>query len=618
MQELHLNPSQRQAVFHDKGAMMVLSGPGSGKTTVIAYRVKNLIENIKADPSEILVITFSKASSLEMEARIQNIVALDKAVRVSTFHAFFFRILRMHAGIEIENVLNDGEKRNILFSILKKLDLQSYMSDEFIQGIQDEISLIKNDLLDIAYYNSMIIGNEHFKNIFAIYEEYKKTVGKLDFDDMLEKAYVLLRDNKEILNIWSKKYKYILVDEFQDVNKAQYDLIKLVASAHKNIFIVGDDDQSIYRFRGARPEFMLNFHKDYNELKTVVLNVNYRSTDQIISIANSIIKENKNRFEKNIKGLGEAGPKPKIMLSYDREKEALHIGKKIKAMGNVNLNSISVLYRTNMQARAISDAFMNLNIPFKIKDSISLVYEHWAAKDICAYLRLAIDRRSNEDLVRIINKPKRYISKAHIMDAGVKNMNLIDYLYSSPSVKQYSLSKVEELMFYLNSLKSRNTYEAIKYIRFAVGYDDYIRDFASYRNINPKGLLEIVTELMEAAKNYEKIEDYLIHAEKAVEENKNNTKKLDLEGVNLSTIHSAKGLEYETVFIAGCIEGFIPYEKSKTDAEIEEERRLLYVGVTRAKKNLFISVVETKNDEEVKPSRFLGSFKNSKEHSKSI
>jgi DNA helicase-2/ATP-dependent DNA helicase PcrA len=591
------------------GPAMVISGPGSGKTTVISHRVKYLIEELNVSGSDILVITFSKASAIEMKERINELIGSYEKAEISTFHSFFFKILRAHSFVKVEDVLTENEKRHILSSILNKLKLNAYAGDDFMESLEEEISLIKNDLLDLDYYNSMIISNDYFKSIFSAYEEYKKVAGKLDFDDMLEKAYVLLRDNPSVLDLWSKRYQYVLIDEFQDINKAQYNLIKLISANHKNIFAVGDDDQSIYRFRGARPEFMLNFSKDYENAEKIILSTNYRSTDEIIAFSNKIIENNKNRFEKSIKGTGINGTKPRLIMSIDIEEEAFNIGKIIKAFKNISYHDIAVLYRTNIQARAFADAFMDMNIPFKIKDGFSLVYEHWIFKDIRSYFILAMDRRSNEDFIRIINKPNRFISRSHIKNALSKKIPLMDYLYTPGILQSFILSRVEELMYHLNVLKEKSSYDAIKYIRYVIGYDEYIKSFAEYRKIDPKGLFEIINEITESSKNHNDFLSYLNHVETIVEETKENFKDLNKDGVSLSTIHSAKGLEYHTVFIAGCVEGLIPYEKSRLPYEIEEERRLLYVAVTRAKRNLYISAIEKRHGNDVKLSRFLEELK---------
>lgn len=609
MLRLKLNESQSEAVKHVTGPAMVISGPGSGKTTVISHRVKYLIEELNVSGSDILVITFSKASAIEMRERINELIGSYEKAEISTFHSFFFKILRAHSFVKVEDVLTENEKRHILSSILNKLKLNAYAGDDFMESLEEEISLIKNDLLDLDYYNSMIISNDYFKSIFSAYEEYKKVAGKLDFDDMLEKAYVLLRDNPSVLDLWSKRYQYVLIDEFQDINKAQYNLIKLISANHKNIFAVGDDDQSIYRFRGARPEFMLNFSKDYENAEKIILSTNYRSTDEIIAFSNKIIENNKNRFEKSIKGTGINGTKPQLIMSIDIEEEAFNIGKIIKAFKNISYHDIAVLYRTNIQARAFADAFMDMNIPFKIKDGFSLVYEHWIFKDIRSYFILAMDRRSNEDFIRIINKPNRFISRSHIKNALSKKIPLMDYLYTPGILQSFILSRVEELMYHLNVLKEKSSYDAIKYIRYVIGYDEYIKSFAEYRKIDPKGLFEIINEITESSKNHNDFLSYLNHVETIVEETKENFKDLNKDGVSLSTIHSAKGLEYHTVFIAGCVEGLIPYEKSRLPYEIEEERRLLYVAVTRAKRNLYISAIEKRHGNDVKLSRFLEELK---------
>jgi DNA helicase-2/ATP-dependent DNA helicase PcrA len=349
----------------------------------------------------------------------------------------------------------------------------------------------------------------------------------------------------------------------------------------------------------------------------VLLNVNYRSTDAIIRTCNKLIAGNSVRYAKAIGGSGREGPAPKLLMSEDIGEEAAKIAafirRELSPPGDsprADLNGFAVIYRTNVQARAFADAFMNQHISFKVKDEMPLIYEQWAAKDMQAYMLLADDRSRGDLLRRIINKPNRYISKATIAAAEKRTTGLLDGLYNDRTLKNWQLMRIEELMFYLNSIAARGAYDSIKYIRQAVGYDDYLKEYADYRGMNPKGLYEVLEELQESAKAYDARVDFLRHMEAALSENKqlrSRKHRSDSEapGVTLTTMHSAKGLEFGTVFIAGAVEGIVPHERSKTDPEIEEERRLLYVGMTRAKDRLYVSVIKNRYEQAVKPSRFL-------------
>lgn len=607
-----LNEKQHQAVFHNKGAMIVLAGPGSGKTTVIIYRIACLIKKYKTLPKDILVITFTKAAAEEMKKRFNNLFHNANGVMFATFHSFYFRILRSSGKYTLNNILKDDGKREILKNIIKELVLNLEDEEEFLRDIINEISLLKNELIEPSYYSSTCCSAEDFREIFKRYEEYKEKNNIIDFDDMLVKCYWLLKSDKGLLEFWKEKYKYILVDEFQDINKVQYECLKLITGKEENLFIVGDDDQSIYKFRGARPEFLLKFPKDFKTCKRVVLDINYRSTEQIIKLCNAVIVSNKNRYNKIIKGTQKKGNTPILIQPNDIGDEAIQIVKRIlKYSEKIKLSDMAIIYRTNIQARAIVEALMDYNIQYQLKDEMPTIYEHWIVKDFLAYLHYALDRKANKAFERIVNKPKRYIGKAVIAEAKKKfgeDVSLLNAIIMLNDLKSWQIVRLDELNLQLNMLSKKNTYDAFKYIRNVIGYDDYIIEYASYRNISTKGLFEIVDELQESTKNYEKIEDYLKHIEDVQFELKEKRKCGNIEntdGVVLSTMHSAKGLEFDIVFVTSVVEGVIPHERSKTLDEIEEERRLFYVAMTRAKKNLFISVIKSRYEKSAVPSMFL-------------
>ncbi len=602
---INLNENQVIATQHFTGPIMVLAGPGSGKTTVITYRVKNLVENYKINPNKILVISFTKASSVEMQNRFLSLCSAN-GISFSTFHAVFFKIIRAYYGYTTENILREEEKREIIKKIIAYKHIEVNDVEELVSNIILEFSIIASDLLDIEYYNPMNMAKDEFTEIFELYQKYKIKYNKIDFDDMLVKCFVLLKKNPEVLEYWQNRFSFILIDEFQDINKVQYENIKLLAEKHKNIFIVGDDDQSIYKFRGARPEFLISFPNDFPDLKKIILNVNYRSTEQIIKICNWLIIQNKYRYDKKIIGTDKIGKMPSILYSEDINSEALNIANKIFSIGTkISYNEMAVVYRNNIQGRSFIDVFLHLNIPFQIKDKAASIYEHWIFKDIAAYFRLAMDNSDTESLERIINKPSRYISKMIISAAKKNGGMLLDSLSKSKIAKVYQKNKIGELIFYLKAIKKRNPYDALKYIREAVNYDKYLVDYSDFRKMGSKGLFEIIEEIQESCKGFNDIEEYLENTARVLEETKNISFKDNPMGVTLSTMHSVKGLEYNTVFIASCVEDVIPYEKAKTESEIEEERRLFYVGLTRAKQDLYISVVNTRHEKKVKHSVFL-------------
>jgi len=660
--KLNLNHNQEIAVNHTDGPMMVLAGPGSGKTAVITARASELIHTHGVEPRRILVITYSKAAATEMQRRFIALEAgmsrrgqathkvsdnTDSAHSTSkyqayegdtplatsihpedegeatlpsspifgTFHSVFYRMLRQskryEGNTEWGQLFHEGERRMVVRRILSEME---YAPDgDFLSAVLSEMSLIKNELYDLTRYQSTTIGEDDFRRLFLMYESHKAEKNKIDFDDMLTLTYTMLKDDAAMLARWQRVFKYIMIDEFQDINRAQYETIKLMAAPANNLFIVGDDDQSIYRFRGSRPEFLLNFPQDYKATRRVTLDINYRSTNQIINYANGIIVENQLRYDKEIKGTGRDGKKPLILVYEDQNQEADNIAQRIREMWKkgVDLDNIAVIYRLNLQARAFADAFMSANIPFRNRDETPVLYDHWIAADFFAYLRVAIRLYKKQktgydtDAERIINKPYRYIGKAFMQGMKKTNSDLFRAYRRDPILHTASKTKIEELKADLLAVAKRDSASAIKYIRQVMGYDNHISDHCAYRKIKSTGLFEIADELQEAAKGFLDLELFLAHGRASIAAAKDPDANHG-PCCSLTTLHSAKGLEYDSVFIAGVVEDVIPYVRSKTDADIEEERRLLYVGVTRARHELYISTIKTRYDKKVEPSRFLG------------
>lgn len=611
---IELNKNQQIATMHNKGPMMVLSGPGSGKTTVITHRIKNLIEVYNINPNDILVITFTKAAVEEMKNRFLNLNSNYDKVSFGTFHSYFFRIIRNVYNYTLENIIQEVEKINIIKKLVYEFQISFDNEEEFLQNIINEISLIKNELINIEYFESNILNSETFRKVYFEYENQKRHLNKIDFDDMLVECYNLIKDNENIRLFWQNRYKYILIDEFQDINFVQYQTIKMLTSTEENIFVVGDDDQSIYGFRGSSPKFLLDFPNDFKDTKKVILNTNYRSTEQIIKLCNCVINQNEKRYKKDIVGTGIDYKAPILIRCYDANEEAKKLVDKIKILKkNIPLEQIAIIYRTNIQARAIIEVFLNENIKYQIKDKIVSIYEHFIVKDIICYLKLALDSNDNESFMKIANKPKRYLSKILLNDSFkicANKTSILKYIYNLNDAKSWQLEKINEVLFHLGQIKRKSTYDAIKYILNVVGYMDYLEEYAQFKKINCSGLFEIAQEFLDSSKEYSDIKEFLLHIENVSEEfkQKNKQNSLDNKGIVLTTMHSAKGLEFEAVFVVGCIEEIIPHKKSKSNFEIEEERRLFYVALTRAKRILYISILKTKHDTLVKPSRFLNNL----------
>ncbi len=605
-----LNKNQTEAILHNKGPMMVLSGPGSGKTTVITYRIKNLIENLYIDPKDILVITFTKAASEEMKERFYNICNDRYNVCFGTFHSYFFRIIKDYYKYNLNSILADFEKIEIIKQIINKNNIFVDNYEDFMQDIISEISLVKNEMIHPSYFESKCAKNDDFYTIYREYENIKRENKKIDFDDMLTNCYTLIKNDENIRNFWKNKYKYILIDEFQDINRIQYECIKMLIGDENNIFIVGDDDQSIYGFRGSRPDFLLSFSKDFPLVKNVILNVNYRSTNQIINLCNNIISDNKNRYEKHIIGTDKSFKTPILLRSYDTYEEAKKIVEKIQHLKkDYSLEEIAIIYRTNLQARVIVEKLMDYNIDYQLKDKIPSIYDHFIAKDIIAYLNIAINKNDNKSFIRIANKPKRFLNKDIILNAVdiCKNeQSAIEYLYCKTSLKSWQLENINNLLFHIGQIKTKKVYDAIKYIFNNIGYEDYLKEYADFKNINIKGLIEVFNELLESSKEYNSLQEYLDYISSLKTEMIKKSKEQQIQkGVVLTTMHSAKGLEFDVVFVISCVDGIIPHERSKSNEDIEEERRLFYVALTRARKLLYISILKTKYENNMVQSRFL-------------
>ncbi len=615
-----LNENQLKAVNHLDGPCMVLAGPGSGKTRVITYRIANMVVNKNIKPTSILAISFTKASSIEMKNRalsLSNDFRMNK-VTYGTFHSVFFRILRYFENYNIESILDEKTKRIGLKNILKGLNIENADDDETIGQVINEISYVKNELMDKRDFKSEVLTNDEFIKVYNFYEEYKQQMNKIDFDDMLIKTYELLKNNKAALDRVRSVYRYILVDEFQDINKVQFEALKLIANPSNNIFVVGDEDQSIYGFSGSRPDFLLEFEEYFSNTKKVLLDINYRSKGEIINIANRLIEKNTNRYEKVIKCGQGNGAKVNYISPEDSEEEAVYIAKDIKNKVQedyTEYTDFAVIYRTNIQSRALVDVFMDMRIPFVVKDSIVTIYDHWAAQDILAYLRIGVNPNSNKDWIRIINKPFRYISKDNL-NLIKDEPDFINSLINKCDLHPKQVKTINDLDIDISYVKGLNPKNAISYIRTTLDYDRYILDYCANRKIKTNGLIEILNELESSATNFKTIQEYLEHIERVKSEIVDNKNNKETDGVIFTTMHSAKGLEFKNVYIIGANEGTIPHEKSyeiddeeKKNDQIEEERRLMYVAITRAEENICISSPINKYGKRVSKSRFVEDIK---------
>lgn len=604
---MSLNPSQVQAVVHKDGPCMVLAGPGSGKTLTITKRIEYLIGKHHVSPEEILVITFTKAASVEMKERFVRLCGQKAGpVTFGTFHGIYYGILKWAYRMNASNILSEEQKYQLLKQVIGRMEIDIDDEKDFLQGIAGEIGNIKNNQIPLAEYESLNCSEEVFREIFEQYEKERKRLKKIDFDDMLVLVYELFKKRPDILSMWQRKFRYILIDEFQDINQVQYDVIRMLAAPENNLFIVGDDDQSIYRFRGARPDIMLGFKKDYPDTKEILLDVNYRSTKAIVNGAARVIRHNVNRYPKQIITTNEQGETVHIQEVRHPIEESKYVVSQIQEAKKRGIPSseIAVLFRTNVEARALAETFMEYNMPFRMKECMPNLYEHFIAQDLITYLKMALGDRSRKSFLAIMNRPNRYIGRDSVEGTAISFESLRKFYCD----KDWMLDRIDQLEVDFRILKNMAPYGAIQYIRKHIGYDEFLKEYAAFRKINMEDLKEVLREIEERAKAFRTIEEWFTHIEEYSEELKRQSqqKETDPEAITFMTMHGSKGLEFDLVFIIGANETITPYKKAETKEEVEEERRMFYVAMTRARKKLIISYTKERNGKSMAQSRFVG------------
>ena len=579
--------NQKKAIEHGAGPLMVLAGPGSGKTFVITHRIKYLIEGPGINPAHILVVTFSRAAAKEMKDRFEKLCS-KSLVTFGTFHSVFFNLLKTAYGFSSEQIASDELRYTLIKELIKRNSIENEDINTLAGNLLNEIALVKQDNISIKNYYSNSISSDTFKKIYSDYESELEARGKLDFEDMLSLTYELLSERSDILKAVQNRYRYILVDEFQDINFLQYNIIKLMAGEKQNITVVGDDDQSIYRFRGARPEIMLGFERDFRNVKKVFLDINFRSSTQIVNASTKLISFNSKRFPKSFKAKNGDGAPVSLIEFKNPFLEVNSIIKDIKdyIKSGQDINNIAVLYRTNLSPRLLIERLMRNNIPFTIRDAIPNLFDHWVAKDIISYIKLAINMGDKSDLLRISNKPNRYISRDSLSSSRADIETLFDY-YDD---KSYMIKRIVELREHLRTIKNLKPATALRYIRNVVGYDEYIEEYCDMNGVESDDCYSILGDLENSAAEYNTFNDWFVHMDEYKDELIEARKKSNEndKGVRLMTFHSSKGLEFDIVYIIDVNEGSVPYKKAKGVDEIEEERRMFYVAMTRARKKLFI------------------------------
>lgn len=590
--------------------MLVLAGPGSGKTFVITQRIKRLIEAQGVSPEHILVITFTKAAAAEMRQRFFRLAAgKTHPVHFGTFHSIFFQILRHTYKFTADNIIREGDKYRLLTQILSELPAgiaepeQPFEDTETLQRILSEISAVKNSGLEPEAYRCESVPQQVFEYIFRQYKQRMSRNRRIDFDDMVLLCRDLLRARPDTLKIWQERFQYILIDEFQDICPLQYEVVRLLAGPQDNLFIVGDDDQSIYGFRGARPEIMLNFQKDYPKAQQVVLNVNYRSRQGITDAAGRLIAHNKVRFQKEVRAHNTAADGVKVYAFSSKQEQGENIAVLIQqymAQEGSNYRDIALLYRTNTPSVYTVSALMRAGIPFTMKEKPKNIYESNPAKDVLAYLRYALRGDSVEDFYRLMNRPERCIRRSTVPVRPFEERELLQNNAGNESV----LQRISQLFGQLGFIRGLAPYAAVNYIRKGVGYEAYLKERGKEEE------LAQLNRLQECAKAFDTTQAWLEHIDnydKVLQEALAGERgtAVSEDAVRIVTMHASKGLEWKVVILPDVNENVVPHKRAVTDRELEEERRMFYVAMTRAREQLFIFYIQEKKAGNFLPSRYI-------------
>lgn len=597
------NSAQKEAINHFKGPMMVLAGAGSGKTTIITNRIKKLVYEHGVSEDEILVVTFTATAAGEMKKRYEYISGKKNSmINFGTFHRIFFSILREEFSLNGDNIIRQDFKYEILKNLLIKYRIDYDDERETINELSGEIAKIKEG---IKKYSSGKPYSEYFKDIYIEYKNELRSNKLIDFEDMELIVHNLFVDNEKKLDKWKNRFKFILIDEFQDINPIQFKIIKLLLDDEKNIFIVGDDDQSIYGFRGSDPTIMLNFPVDFPDTKVVYLEYNYRSTQNIINASGRLIKKNKNRYDKTYKTVNEDGKRVEIK-SFDSDREELQeLCEKIRFLkkNGEDYSDMAILIRTNSRLGFLTFMLNRMTIPFTAKEHIPNIFDNFAIKDIVAYLKLAIDKGDEGELLRVINKPVRYITNANVIESS-GSLKKLEFLYrSNIHIKGNIITLREDL----NNIKDQSPEMAIKYILNVINYGGFIKEFCESKFIDDEEVTDRINALIALSSGLKNIDELLIAIENHINNMSDKKFNVDNEGVNIMTIHASKGLEYKYVFIPDVNEDIIPHKRNE---DVEEERRLMYVAMTRAIKELHIYYSNKIGGKTIGRSRFIDEILN--------
>ena len=592
-----LDKYQEEAVYIKEKNILVVAAPGSGKTTVIINRVNHLVVDLNVKIGNIIVITFTRSAADNMRNRYKNSFDKDIAPFFGTFHGLFYKIL-LREGYNI-TIIEGGIAHRIVKAILSKYSDE--VTEDKIKEVLNNISTFKTSLMGRGNFEPTI-SNDIFDECYEAYEDYKQKNQLWDFDDLSIQVMELFRSNKIILEKYKKLFRYVLVDEFQDCDDIQVNFLKLINEGNE-LFAVGDEDQCIYSFRGSRPEYMVTFSELFPNGKKVYLSINYRSKKNIIESAKSVIENNDNRNKKKINAFNENDGIIKYSKPYSETIQGEEIAD-IISKSNDKLTENAILYRTNMEARSIIDVFTKRKIEFILLDKGYNFFDHFICKDILSYLRLAININDKASFLHIINKPFRYISKSSLqhVKSSFEDKSPFDVLIDKKDTPPFQAKKLDELKKEIQYLNKLSLGSAIQYIVSDLKYGEYLKDYGEKYNQSIDDLEDIVEEFKSAAEGLRTIIELFVHVENVkdqIEKSKGNK-----DGVILSTIHGVKGMEFKNVFMINCVEEIIPH-KSSIEKNLEEERRLFYVGITRAINNLYLYSPRTIRGNFKEASRFI-------------
>lgn len=594
------NPNQEQAIMHTAGAAQVFAGPGSGKTYVIVHRIRQLITGQGIDPSHILVITFTKAAALEMQERFFRLMEPERPpVRFGTFHAVFYHILKQSAQYRDYVIITESERRKLVRQIIHMHKRFACLQEEDMDSVIASLSAYKTASV-IKPLPVQKIGEQDILFLADEYASYLREFKQMDFDDILCHCHELLITQPHILARWQEQFAYILIDEFQDISPKQYEIVRLLAAPENNLFIVGDDDQSIYGFRGASPDIMRDFMRDYPDAHRIFLDINYRCNRQIVEAAGRVIRENHSRVEKQICAAHGEGTGLQLQIFQSAAEQETRLTEELVRKKEQNLlDTCAMICRTNYDCAMWAQTLRKKGIPFTMKEAPKSRFRHFVVRDIMAYMALAQGELMRKHFLRIMNRPVRYLRREAAAQERISETSLMAYYRNTPILQE----RIRKLFRDLESLRTKRPHLQVHYIRKVIGYDRYLTE--KYGTEKARELIDIGIEFQEFAKGfqtYAQIYDYVSQYEETLRQV--DTHETEESGIRLMTMHASKGLEFDTVYIPDCQEGTIPSARSQTDEEIEEERRMFYVAMTRARRELYLMAYQGKSGKDV-PSRFI-------------